>query len=115
MTLHTYEYLCYFLKNIQIVSRIITTLITFVRNQTICKSVENGASYCYLKSTYHYPHNVMGERAAWGKMAAMCGRSTPLAGNADETSSLYIYLCFKASRAETFKRRCWLGLAVILV
>src|SRR4029434_3166769 len=71
-------------------SRIITTLITFVRNQTICKSVENGASYCYLKSTYHYQHNVMGERAAWGKMAAMCGRSTPL----DETSSLYIYLWY---------------------
>src|SRR4029434_11011264 len=90
MTLHTYEYLCYFLKSIQIVSRIITTLITFVRNQTICKSVENGASYCYLKSTYHYQHNVMGERAPWGKMAAMCGRSTPL----DETSSLYIYLWY---------------------
>ena len=34
----------------------------------------------------------MGERAAWGKMAAMCGHSTLLAGNADETSSLYIYL-----------------------
>src|SRR4029434_2534938 len=36
----------------------------------------------------------MGERAAWGKMAAMCGHLTLLAGNADETSSLYIYLCY---------------------
>ena len=34
----------------------------------------------------------MGERAAWGKMTAMCGRSTSLGGNADETSSFYIYL-----------------------
>ena len=34
----------------------------------------------------------MGERAACGKMAAMCGLSSPLAGNADETSSLYIYI-----------------------
>ncbi|CAB1442616.1 unnamed protein product [Pleuronectes platessa] len=25
-------------------------------------------------------------------MAAMCGRSTPLAGNADETSSLYLWV-----------------------
>ena len=40
----------------------------------------------------HYQHNVMGERADCGKMAAMCARSTPLAGNADETSSLYIYI-----------------------
>ena len=44
---------------------------------------------------YHYQHNVMGERADRGKMAAMCGRSTPLAGNADETSSVYIYLWFQ--------------------
>src|SRR4029434_9035912 len=49
---------------------------------------------------YHYQHNVMGERAAWGKMAAMCGRLTPLAGNADETSSLYIYIY--AHTAQTF-------------
>src|SRR4029434_3446925 len=41
---------------------------------------------------YHYQHNVMGERAGWGKMGAMCGRSTPLAGNADETSILYIFI-----------------------
>ena len=34
----------------------------------------------------------MSEQADCGKMAAMCGRSTPLAGNADETSSLYIYI-----------------------
>ena len=34
----------------------------------------------------------MGERADCGKMAAMCGRSTPLAGNADETPSVYIYI-----------------------
>ena len=43
---------------------------------------------------YHYQHNVMGEWADCGKMAAMCGLLTPLAGNADETSSLYIYLWF---------------------
>ncbi|KAK0142310.1 hypothetical protein N1851_020003 [Merluccius polli] len=29
----------------------------------------------------------MGDRAAWSKMAAMCGRSTPLASNADEAST----------------------------
>ena len=46
----------------------------------------------FKKYMYHYQHNVMGERADCGKMAAMCGRSTPLAGNADETSSVYIYL-----------------------
>ena len=34
----------------------------------------------------------MGERTDWGKMAAMCGRSTPSAGNAGQTSSLYIYI-----------------------
>ena len=54
-----------------------------------------------LKSTYHYQHNVMGERAAWGKMAAMCGRSTPL----DETSSLYIYLCIPPPRAGRMSAR----------
>ena len=41
---------------------------------------------------YHYQHDVMGGRAACGNMAAMYGRSTPLTGNADETSSLYIYI-----------------------
>ena len=46
----------------------------------------------FKKYMYHYQHNVMGERADCGKMAAMCRRSTPLAGNADETSSVYIYL-----------------------
>ena len=49
----------------------------------------------FKKYMYHYLHNVMGERADCGKMAAMCGRSTPLAGNADETSSVYIYLCLQ--------------------
>ena len=44
------------------------------------------------KDMYHYQHNVTGERANCGKMAAMCGHSTLLAGNADETSSLYIYI-----------------------
>ena len=34
---------------------------------------------------YHYQH-VMGERADCGKMAAMCGRLTVLAGN------IYIYV-----------------------
>ena len=46
----------------------------------------------------------MGERAAWGKMTAMCGRSTPLGGNADETSSLYIYLWYWQCRSVPF---CW--------
>src|SRR4029434_1371809 len=58
-------------------------------------------SYGYLKSTYQYQHNVVGERTDRGKMAAMCGRSTPLAGNADETSSLYIYLCSTSSVLST--------------
>ena len=50
----------------------------------------------FKKYMYHYQHNVMGERADCGKMAAMCGRSTPLAGNADETSravSTTAHLC----------------------
>ena len=43
----------------------------------------------------------MGERADCGKMAAMCGRSTPLAGNADETSSvLYISMLNNPFTAE---------------
>lgn len=46
--------------------------------------------WLFKKYMFHYQHNVMGERAACTKMAAMCGPSTPLAGN--ETSSLYIYI-----------------------
>ena len=50
--------------------------------------------WLFKKYMYHYQH-VMGERADCGRMAAMCGRSTPLAGNADETSRhlvfIYIY------------------------
>ena len=54
----------------------------------------------FKKYMYHYQHNVMGERADCGKMAAMCGRSTPSAGNADETSSVYIYLWFTGQNKE---------------
>ena len=54
----------------------------------------------FKKYMYHYQHNVMGERADCGKMAAMCGRSTPLAGNADETSSVYIYLWFTVANSK---------------
>ena len=36
---------------------------------------------------YHYQHNVMGERADCGKMAAMCGRS-----RLRRKTSVYIYL-----------------------
>lgn len=35
---------------------------------------------------------VMGERAACGKMVAICGRLTPLASNADEKFSPSLYL-----------------------
>ena len=35
-------------------------------------------------------HHVTSERAACGKMAAVCGRRPPLASSADETSSLYM-------------------------
>ena len=42
----------------------------------------------------------MGDRAAWSKMAAMCGRSTLLASNADEASSvLYISMVDTNSKA----------------
>ena len=61
---------------------------------------------------YHYQHNVMGERADCGKMAAMCGRSTPLAGNADETSSVYIYLWSTPPALRIARCRCckvWLS------
>ena len=60
----------------------------------------------FKKYMYHYQHNVMGERVDCGKMAAMCGRSTPLAGNADETSSVYIYLWFSSrGRGKTLEIR----------
>ena len=36
---------------------------------------------------------VMNERAACGKMAAMWQRRSPLASSAGESSSVYIYLC----------------------
>ena len=38
------------------------------------------------------PTQCYGERVPCSKMAAMCGRSTPLSGNAEETSSVYIYI-----------------------
>ena len=54
----------------------------------------------------------MDERADCGKMADMCGRSTPLAGNADDTSILYIYLYGHPSvkgqdESENLERALW--------
>ena len=39
---------------------------------------------------YHYQHNVMGERADCGKMAAMCGRSR-LRRKTSTVVFIYIY------------------------
>ena len=52
----------------------------------------------FKKYMYHYQHNVMGERADCGKMAAMCGRSRL-------RRSLYIYLWVKQSVRSAGERK----------
>lgn len=77
-----------------------------VYNKTNCLKIGWNLNKLGLSKKYmcHYQHNVMGERAACGKMAAMCGHSTPLTSNADEASSVLYVNLWSHPRKHTWEK-----------